>query len=482
MASPTILRQAIGHSLQYGAASLIARATSLVLVPVYTRVLAPTDYGQLDLLTAFGSLIQLTAALEVSQGLARHYADSSNDRERRALASTSLWFSILAYGVFLLIAVAWANPLSILVIGRSEPGLLVAAAVWIGTGGIMYLVLNQLRWMLDPRGYAIVSVLGGIGSIAFSVVLVVVAHLGVLGVLVGGAVGNVLGLALGLFRARSVYGAAFSPDRLRRMLSFSLPLVPSGIAVFVTLYIDRIAISRLMTTADVGLFGIGYRLASVSSLLTLGFQAAITPIVYSRYREPEAASQLASLFRAFVAVALLMSLGLGMFADEIIRVLTTPGFYGGAVVAPILAPALLLSGMYVLAPGLAITKRTGVIALISVSGAILNTVLNLLLIPALGIQGAALATLIGAAATFGAYMIISQRLYPVPHEWASLMVVTAAAVGVFAVAALFDGSPFELLAEFAGLLVEAVILIRFRLIEPGAIATSLRAILPGRKR
>ena len=76
MASPTILRQALGHSLQYGAASLVSRAASLFLVPVYTRVLAPTDYGQLDLLTAFGSLMQLTVALEISQGLARHYGDS----------------------------------------------------------------------------------------------------------------------------------------------------------------------------------------------------------------------------------------------------------------------------------------------------------------------------------------------------------------------------------------------------------------------
>ena len=367
-----------------------------------------------------------------------------------------------------------------MIIGRTEPRLFAAAAIWICTGGVMYLILNQLRWMLDPRGYAIVSVLGGVGSIAFSVALVVGAHLGVLGVLVGGSIGNVLALVLGLFRARSVYGVVFRTDRLRQMLRFSLPLVPSGIAVFVTLYIDRIAISRLMTTADVGLFGIGYRLASVSSLLILGFQAAITPIVYTRYREPDAPTQLAGLFRAFAAVALLLSLTLAMFADEIIRALTTPSFYGGSVVVPILAPALLLSGMYVLAPGLAISRRTGSIALISIGGAGLNTVLNLLLIPGLGIQGAALATLLGAAAMFGAYMIVSQTLYPVPHEWTSLALATAGTAAIFGAAALFNGSPFEVIAELLGLLVEVMILVRFRLLEPRSIALGISALLARR--
>jgi O-antigen/teichoic acid export membrane protein len=175
-----------------------------------------------------------------------------------------------------------------------------------------------------------------------------------------------------------------------------------------------------------------------------------------------------------------MSLGLAMFADEIIAVFTTPEFYPGAIVVPILAPALILSGMYVLAPGLAIAKRTGSIALISIGGATLNTVLNLLLIPILGISGAALATLIGAASMFAAYMIISQRLYPVPHAWTPLALATTGTVGVFVVTQRFEGGPLELLAEVLGLLAGAAILIGCRLIEPRSIAAGLGALLRAR--
>lgn len=477
MTAPTLLRQALGHSAQYGAASLVSRAASLLIVPIYTRVLTPSDYGQLDLLVAFGSLVQLTAALEVSQGLARHYADADSTDDRRILASTSLWFSIAAYTAFLALAIALATPLSELVVGRSAPTLIVAAGIWIFTGGLLYLILNQLRWMLDPRGYAIASVLGSVASIGFSVALVVAGQLGVVGVLLGGAIGNVLGLGIAFIQARSVYALAFSFERLRQMLSFSLPLVPSGIAVFVTLYVDRIAISRLMTTADVGLFGIGYRLAAITSLLIIGFQAAITPIVYQRYREPEAPAQLAAVFRAFVAVALGLSLGLAMFADEIMRIFTTPPFYGSAAVVPLLAPALVLSGMYVLAPGLAIARRTGWIALVSVGGALLNTILNLLFIPVLGIQGAALATFTGAASMFAAYMILSQRLYPVPHRWGPLALGTAGIMAIFAMTRVFDDiAVAEPLAEVGGLVAAAVLLARTRLIDPASIVAGVAGL------
>jgi len=479
-ASPTLLRQAISHSAQYGAAALVSRAASLVIVPIYTRVLAPSDYGQLDLLIAFGSLVQLTVALEVSQGLARHYADADTAGDRRLLASTSLWFTIAAYLAFVLVATSLSAPLSGLIIGQSAPDLVVAAAVWILSGGVFYLVLNQLRWMLDPRGYAVVSACGTVASIAFSVALVVAGHLGVLGVLLGGAIGNILGFGLGLYQARSVYGATFSLDRLRQMLSFSLPLVPSGVAVFVTLYVDRIAISRLMTNADVGLFGIGYRLAAITSLLIVATQTAITPIVYQRHREPEAPAQLAAIFRAFAAVALGLSLALAMFANQIMRLFTTPPFYASAVVVPLLAPALVLSGMYVLAPGLAIAKRTGSIAIVSVAGALLNTALNLLFIPVLGIQGAALATLLGAGSMFSAYMILSQRLYPVPHRWVPLALATAGTAVIFVATRPFEGVPVaEPLAEVGGLIAAALLLVRLGLLEPASIVAGLTSLRHG---
>jgi O-antigen/teichoic acid export membrane protein len=91
---------------------------------------------------------------------------------------------------------------------------------------------------------------------------------------------------------------------------------------------------------------------------------------------------------------------------------------------PILACASVMSRMYIFSPGLDIAKKTTTIALINLSAALTNIILNFLMIPLLGIEGAAGATLISAVLTFAGYMVLSQRYYPVHHVWREFMAVT----------------------------------------------------------
>ena len=85
-------------------------------------------------------------------------------------------------------------------------------------------------------------------------------------------------------------------NQLRAMLRFSAPLVPAGLAVFISLYINRFALNHFGSLEDVGHFGIGSRIAGLVALLILGIQAALTPLVYQHYREPQTPGQIARLF------------------------------------------------------------------------------------------------------------------------------------------------------------------------------------------
>jgi O-antigen/teichoic acid export membrane protein len=214
-----------------------------------------------------------------------------------------------------------------------------------------------------------------------------------------------------------------------------MPLVPSSVGVMVGLYVDRIAIARLMTLGDVGLFGVGYRLSSLTSLLMVGFVSALTPLIYARHREPDTPAQLARIFRTFAALALAVCLALALFARDIVAVATTPDYVGAAAVVPLLAPALVLSSMYIFAPGPGIAKRTGIISTINIGVAVMNTLLNFLLIPILGILGAATATFLSNATGFSVNMVASQRLYPVPHDWRRLGLAALGTIVLFVLGA-----------------------------------------------
>jgi O-antigen/teichoic acid export membrane protein len=423
-----LLARFLKDSAIYGAAGMLTRGIMLLLIPLYTRALAPEGFGVIDLLTVFGAIISLTVALEISQGVARFFLDTDSKDERRTYASTALWFTVGAYSVFVLAAVAFATPLARIVIGTAgwEPVFRLAAAA-IALNGVYYLFQNQLRWQLQPLHYGLASVVYVVATGTVSVVLVYGLRLGVIGIYYGQIAGAVLGSGVAWWFARSSYAWRFSIERCAEMLQFSLPLVPSSIAVFLSMYVDRICIREMLTLDDLGVYGIAFRFASVMSLLLLGFQGSLMPLVYQHHAQPSTPRDLSRIFRGFLLLAVPAVAGVSLFAREIVTLFTTPAYAAAAMVIPPLAGAALLSNMYIFAPGAAIAKRTGLIAAVNVGAAVINLGLNLLLIPRMGISGAALATLVSAAAGFSAYMAIGQRLYPVPHSWQ--MVGGAAAVG-----------------------------------------------------
>lgn len=427
-----MLRQFVSDSAIYGLSALLVRGIGLILVPFYTRVLSPADYGAIDLLTVFAAFVGVTVGLEIVQGLARHLADADTADARASLASTALWFTVSIYTAFLIAALVALRPLSEIVLGDPErTTVMTIALLSIWFNGLFYLLQSQLRWELKPREYALASISYAVVSMVASIFLVIGIRTGVSGVFIGQVVGAVVGLAVAVYHTRERLQWRFDRGQFAEMLRFSLPLIPSSLGVIVTSYVDRIAIRSLMDLSDVGLFGIGYRVASMASLVMIGFQASLTPLVYQRYRDAGTPSELARIFRLFLAAALLISLGLALFATEALQLLVPPEYLAGAVVVPFLAPALLLSGMYVFAPGLAIAKRTSLTAAIHLAGALMNTILNYLLIPLLGIRGAAVATLLSAATVFGGYMVTSQATYPVPHRWPQLASAIAIAAGAY---------------------------------------------------
>lgn len=405
----------------YGLANLLTRGIGFLLIPLYTRVFSTSDYGLIDILSVLASLANITVALEVSQAVARFFTEAETQEQKTDYASTSWWFTLAAYTVFLIITTAFADPISLWLLESPEKQnvfRVALGAIWVN--GLFYLIQNQLRWELRAVKFALTSLTFTLISLVSTIFLVLVARWGVVSVFWGQFIGGGVGTTLGFILARQSYKLRFDWTKLWSMLKFSLPLVPSSLGVFVTLYIDRIALKELMTLSNVGLFGVGYRVASVTGLIMVAFQGSLTPLIYNHYRDAGIPLELARIFRYFVAIALLICLALGLFAPEIIHLITTPDYYAGARVVPLLAPAVLLYNMYIFAPGLGIAKQTSWMAGINIVCAIENTLLNFILIPIWGIMGAAFATLISACSLFTAYMIISQRLYPVPHAWRPL--------------------------------------------------------------
>jgi len=431
-----MIRQLFKDSLIYGTASILSQGIPILIVPIYTRFLSPESYGGMDMLAVFAALINVTVALEISQGMARSYADIKTEDGKARYASTALWFSAAAYLLFAVLAVLFAGPLTHLLLDSGNwERIFQVAVIAMAVNGISFFLQNQLRWLLKPTAFAVSSIVYAVTATGIAIFLIAVLQRGVIGVFYGQIVGAVISGIIAYLAARDMFAMTFDADKCKEMLAFSIPLVPSSISVLAANYVDRIAIKSFMTLADVGIYGVGFRFASVVNLLMVGFYSALTPLVYQNYRETSTPGNLERIFRYFLAGTLPLIVAISLFAREIVGLFAAPEYNAAWLVIPILAAASVLSRMYIFAPGLDIAKKTSVIASINIIAALVNIVLNIVMIPVLGLAGSALATLAGFCVMFAAYLIIGQRHYMVPHRWpiigAAIMISAAASAAVY---------------------------------------------------
>jgi O-antigen/teichoic acid export membrane protein len=402
---------------------------TFLLVPIYTRLLDPVRYGALELILTAGLLVNMIVALEVGQGLAREWAEQPDEAQRRRLASTTLTFTLLAHAGFLGMALTVASPIAEMLLGSPAfEAELRAGLIFIAVNAVFLQLQNQFRWDLRSRSYAAVSVLYGVLTVVLGAGL---GRLhGLQGVLYGQALAAGLCCAVSVVLLRGQIRLAIDTRQLARMLRFSLPLVPSGVAVFASFYVNRLILAALASLAQVGVLGVGQRVAGLTTLLIVGLQGALTPLVYRHHHEPGVPAQLARIFEGFVAIAMLCCLLLSVFGRELMGWLAPPEFASAAALLPWLAPAALLSQMYIFAPGIAIARKTTWQLVLTGISALLAVVLNLLLIPQWGAWGAAVASCAAAAVFLVLWVGASQRVYALPLRWSALAAAVAGYVAL----------------------------------------------------
>jgi len=428
---------------------IVARGVNFLLLPFYTRILTPGMYGALDLLIVFGSLVSLIIPLEISQGAARYTAQAGSNASRKTTyASTALRFTVAGYLIFCALFLAIAPQASHLLLGDAGyAGIFRLAVAYIALNGLHALLLNQLKWELRSGAFAANHLLVALGSAVGSFLLAYGLNRGLAGIFEGMILGVFAGVTLGAWQLGDRVRGQFEMQALREMLVYSVPLAAAGIGVFVNTYVDRIMLNHFLSLESVGVYGMAIRIAGLTGLATVGVQSAISPLVFARHASPGLKTELAGFLRLFVAGVLLLMLFIKLFAREILVVVATPAYYSAAPLVVWLSAALIFAGMYVFAPGLSLAKKTATILVINLGGGILNLLLNLLLIPRLGIPGAAYATLTSAIAVFTVHLTFSHRYFPVPHDWQRLLLGPIVILPLALVGGLCDGTS---LTSFVG--------------------------------
>ena len=414
------LRKLAGESLIYGVSGMVTRFVSVFLVPVYTRIFDPSDYGVVGLVVTLAALLNILLILSLDNSMSRWYYDSEDEDERKVTLNCFLWSCIATAVLFALPAAVFSHFLanSILREPRAEL-LLVLMAANLPLAVFSTFTTNVLRMQRRAVATTVFTLTTSLLNIGLNILFVVVLRKGIVGIFYAQLISSAVAVVwtIVLFR-KQISPRAFRFKQWYEMLVFSLPLVPGSVAFWVINLSAAYFIQMMNDTREVGLYYVGANIASVLALLSGAFQMAWGPFAYSIYKRPEARQVYAQALIAFTTVFSFLALGLMLFAPEALMILTTKDYYDASMVAGLLAFNQILIGLgYVAAIGPGIAKNNKAFGAAMMASAAILVILNLVLVPRFGKEGAAISILISQSLVPAAVFFHGQKLYPIPYKF-----------------------------------------------------------------
>jgi O-antigen/teichoic acid export membrane protein len=206
---------------------------------------------------------------------------------------------------------------------------------------------------------------------------------------------------------------------LRPILSYAAPLIPVGLLQLALHGMDRRIVVELLGQGPAGVYGLGYKISYLVTALLLGpFIQIWQPWIFAVQDAAERARLVARVGTYAVLAIGLASLGVILFGRQAVMLLAADRtFWEADGVVPFAAAGYVFWGLYhVSQTPLYLDKKTGRLVLVNLAAVLANLGLNLALVPRLGIQGAALATLCTFALIAALGMLASRRAAGVTFE------------------------------------------------------------------
>ena len=434
------ITELVKHSGIYGLGSILSKSVGFLMIPVYTHYLAPADYGVLEMLDLIVFFSGLFAMMGISSAFFRFYVASESEEEKADVTSTALFavggISLVVLALMqlmpdLLSTIAFGNPSSARLVR------IVACTLFFST--LMEVPLASLRAQQRTVLYVLIGLARTVLNATLLVIALVLLHKGVLGVLYANLISNALvGVVLVSALVRRVRGRV-SRGKFEPMFRYGAPLIVPSLASFVLVFSDRLFLRHFTSLSEVGIYGLAYKLAGAVPLLVTGpfnMTWAWQQFEFAKHEKREIYARVQTYQ---IIVSVFVALGVSVMAKDVLRILTPSSYWGAADIVPIIACCYVLEGIRaVVNSGILIRKVTHHLALIGVVVAVVDLMLNYLLIPRFHAMGAAIATLVAYAVSLAMSYLAAQRVFHIRFEYRRSAVILGSATTIYMASRFID--------------------------------------------
>ncbi len=429
----SVFKKLFKQTFIYGLATVLPRLLSVILVPLYTEVLEPEEYGIYATLMAFLIFGNVVLSYGMETAFFR-FINKDVSKQKIVQATTLTSLSITAL-LFLGIGLLFRDNIALIIDFKVE---YITYGIWIlALDALVVLPFVWFRANEKPMRYAVIKFFNVSINLGLNLFfLLALPKLVSTGNFWEGIwypenkvayifIANLIASAITLLILLPIYrkiGFGFNRTIWRQMMAYALPVLIAGIAFSINEAVDRILLKYLLpenvAERQVGLYSACYKLGMFMTLFVTAFRLGIEPFFFNHASSKNAKNTYAVITKYFTFCSCFIMLIVIIYIDVFKRILIPNSEYWEALsIVPIILLANLFLGIYHnLSVWYKVTDRTKYGAYISVVAAVLTLSINFILIPYIGYIGSAIATLIA----YGSMMLLSylygRKYYDVPYE------------------------------------------------------------------
>lgn len=382
-----------------GTVQILTSLGTFFLLPIITKTLGTYDYGLWAQINVIVSLVSSFALMGLSMGFVRFLSAETEKKMIREALYSILFFVVISGFLASLLIYMFAEPLA--TFGFKDPKatyFIQAGSALIFLSVVESISLFYFRVFRQIKKYSYFTLFETFGKLFFILILSKMGY-GLLGVIVATILIQSSILLISFVIIVSQIGFTIPRfTHIKEYLQFSLPLTPSSLVRWITESSDRFLVTYFLGLGNAGVYSAAYSIGNLIQLFASPLQLILLPELSKLFDEDkidQVRIYLSHSLRYFLLITIPAVFGLSALAKPLLGIFTTQDFLSGWVVIPIIALSGLLAGIFqIFVNIMLLVKETKSATYINIVAAISNVLLNLLLIPSIGILGAALSTLI----------------------------------------------------------------------------------------
>lgn len=413
------------HSLIYILAKLIPGLMAFVALSIYTHLLSPEEYGLYTLLFTGVVFLHNVIFNWLPSATLRYWSDPEYTKSQFTnTLGTSYLRLIGILSLFLVVGVFiyW---------GEKQAIWLLSGYLFLVSLALFTITQNIFSAGIQPIYYAYLTITYSILALCFGSLI---AYLGY------GPAGVILGIALGTFIPALIVfkriwlpftTKEFNPKLFKRLMLYGMPLAAAALVEEITNVTDRFMLAGMRGNSDAGLYAVGYDLSGNSILMIMAaLNVAAYPVII-KLLDSEGVSAATKYFKSYVillfAVTIPAIVGLNVVGPNLVQLLIDVDYQEAVIfLLPWITISIFLMGLQVFYFDLSfqLGQKTIASVKIAVVIAIINIVMNYILIPKMGIHGAAIATISSFAVGCVLSAYLSRRYFALPFPLKEILQIT----------------------------------------------------------